>query len=124
LEKLRYGERLRIQKEEDLQNSHTEIAPLLLFPFVENSFKHGASKKKDQVWIKIRIRTDPQGLRFEVENNKYAEPPGGPKSAGGLGLANVQKRLKILYPRRHSLDIRSEDSTFYVCLQIHQSPLS
>lgn len=124
LEKLRYGERLEIQKEEDLQNGNTEIAPLLLFPFVENSFKHGASKKKDQVWIKISVRADPQGLRFEVENNKFAEPPGNPKSAGGLGLANVQKRLEILYPQRHTLDIRSDDSTFYVRLQIHQSPLS
>jgi sensor histidine kinase YesM len=124
LEKLRYGERLRIQKEEDLQNGMTEIAPLLLFPFVENSFKHGASKKKDQVWIRIKVTTNRQGLIFEVENNRYNDPAGDSTSTGGLGLANVQKRLEILYPQRHTLEIRSGDSTFYVRLRIHQNTLS
>jgi len=124
LEKLRYGERLRIEKEEDLQNPETEIAPLLLFPFVENSFKHGASKKKDKVWIKIKVASSQHHLKFEVENNRHLEPSSDPRPTGGLGLENVQKRLDILYPKQHTLSIRSEDSTFSVRLKIHQDPKS
>ena len=124
LEKLRYGERLKIEKEEDLQHSEIRIAPLLLFPFVENSFKHGASKKKDKVWIRIRVTSTAQDLKFEVENNRYLEPSKDSRETGGLGLENVQKRLDILYPGQHSLSIKSDDSTFSVCLNIHQDSKS
>ena len=124
LEKLRYGERLKIQKEEDLQHSDIRIAPLLLFPFVENSFKHGASKKKDKVWIRIRVASTLQVLKFEVENNRYLEPSKNSSETGGLGLENVKKRLDILYPDQHKLLIKSDDSTFSVSLNIHQDPKS
>ena len=120
LEKLRYGERLKIEMEEDLKYSDIRIAPLLLFPFVENSFKHGVSKKKDKVWIRIRVASSPHELKFEVENNRYLEPARDLRETGGLGLENVQKRLEILYPRQHSLHLKSDDSTFSVCLNIHQ----
>ncbi|MEA3461541.1 MAG: histidine kinase [Bacteroidota bacterium] len=120
LEKLRYGERLRIEMEEELHHSEAKIAPLLLFPFVENSFKHGASKKINEVWIKIRIASNQHQLTFEVENNRQVDQSVKPNTAGGVGLENVQKRLHILYPEQHTLTIRSDDSTFSVHLIINQ----
>ncbi len=120
LEKLRYGERLRIEMEEELHHSEAKIAPLLLFPFVENSFKHGASKKTNEVWIKIRITSNLHQLKFEVENNRQVDHSVNPNTAGGVGLENVQKRLDILYPKQHTLTIRSDDATFSVHLIINQ----
>jgi sensor histidine kinase YesM len=120
LEKLRYGERLRIEMEEELHHSEAKIAPLLLFPFVENSFKHGASKKTNKVWIKIRIASNLHQLTFEVENNRQVDQSVNPNTSGGVGLENVQKRLDILYPKQHTLTIRSDDATFSVHLIINQ----
>jgi two-component system LytT family sensor kinase len=120
LEKLRYGKRLRIEMIEDLDHIDFEIAPLLLFPFIENSFKHGASKKANDVWIKIHIATKPQSLVFAVENNKKADQGVNPQISGGIGLDNVQKRLDIQYPKQHTLSIRSDDSKFSIHLTINQ----
>ncbi len=120
LEKLRYGKRLQIALIEDLEHTEFEIAPLLLFPFIENSFKHGASKKVKDVWIKIHITTKPQVLVFAVENNKKADQAVNPQISGGVGLENVQKRLEFLYPRQHKLSIRSDDSKFSIRLTINQ----
>ncbi len=120
LEKLRYGKRLRIALIEDMEHTEFEIAPLLLFPFIENSFKHGASKKANDVWIKIHIATKPQSLVFAVENNKKADQVVNPQISGGIGLENVQKRLDIQYPKQHTLSIRSDDSKFSIHLTINQ----
>jgi len=103
LEKLRYGKRLRIEMIEELDYSEFKVAPLLLFPFIENSFKHGASKKVKEVWIKIRIATTPQSLVLEVENNRYLDQALRSQISGGVGLENVRKRLDIHYPKQHTL---------------------
>jgi len=121
LEKLRYGERLRIEMIEDLDRSEFKIAPLLLFPFIENSFKHGASKKANKVWIKIRIASNRHKLLFEVANNRHVDVSSNPEiNGGGVGLENVQTRLNILYPKQHTLTIRSDDSKFSIHLTINQ----
>jgi len=120
LEKLRYGKRLRIEMIEELDDTEFKIAPLLLFPFIENSFKHGASKKAKEVWIKIHIATKPQNLVLEVENNRYLNQAKRSRISGGVGLENVQKRLDIHYPKQHKLSIKSDDSSFSVHLYIHQ----
>jgi len=120
LEKLRYGKRLRIEFKEELDHAEFAIAPLLLFPFIENSFKHGASKKAKDVWIKIHIASKPHALMFAVENNKFTDQDIKPGISGGVGLSNVQKRLGILYPGQHKLDIQSDDSKFSVHLTINQ----
>jgi len=121
LEKLRYGQRLQLELHEELDSPEFRIAPLLLFPFIENSFKHGASKKTREVWIKIRIKSHKQSLVFAVENNRHLDRSAREQTAGGLGLENVQKRLDFLYPRQHSLTIRSDESTFSVNLHINQA---
>ena len=120
LEKLRYGKRLRIEMIEDLDYTEFEIAPLLLFPFIENSFKHGASKKAKDVWIKIHIAAKPEALVFAVENNKKTDQTVNPQISGGVGLENVQKRLDIQYPKQHMLSIRSDNSKFSIHLTINQ----
>ena len=85
------------------------IAPVLLLPLVENAFKHGQPS-----WIKINLVIDPGTIKFEVKNRKgnYQE------HQNGIGLANLKKRLDIIYPRKHLLNIFNDNDIFRVNLEI------
>jgi LytS/YehU family sensor histidine kinase len=124
LEKLRYGKRLQIRIQKELEDQEAGIAPLLLFPFVENSFKHGTSKMIRDAWIRIRIRANREQLSFEVENSKSTGTADHPAPEGGVGLENVKKRLDILYPGRHRLQIGEDENTYRISLEIQLIPES
>ena len=83
------------------------IAPMMLIPFVENSFKHGAIVNGVLV-INILIKKIDDTLLFEVENSIIEKS----KSEDGIGLENIQKRLKMLYPNAHTLEINENDQRF------------
>ncbi len=70
LEKIRYAEQMQMTIE--IENNYTGkmIAPLLLIPFVENSFKHGASKMITQPWVKLYIYIENNRLHFTIRNSK------------------------------------------------------
>jgi len=117
LEKIRYGEQMAMTI--DIQENGTEklIAPLLLIPFVENSFKHGASRMLTNPWVKLRISVENNMLHFLIMNSrpKDEEPQ---LTKGNIGLKNVKKRLQLLYPGAHELNIVSELESFAVYLKI------
>ena len=117
LEKVRYGNRLNMVVDVQGDLKGKLIAPLLMIPFVENCFKHGASKIRGTQWIKLAITVTDEHLHFSLSNSKPAEEiiSGNKK---GIGLNNVKKRLQLLYPANHILKIESTDETFYVHLQI------
>ncbi|MDX2246121.1 MAG: histidine kinase [Bacteroidia bacterium] len=119
LEKIRYGNNLDIFFDVTGNISGTQIAPMLLLPFIENGFKHGASDETDDKWITANLNVNNEYLTFKVENGK----PGiriNPREnyPGGIGLQNVKRRLELLYPDRHELKIYDEESTFLVVLKI------
>ena len=117
LEKIRYGEQMAMTI--DIQEDGTErlIAPLLLIPFVENSFKHGASRMLTNPWVKLRISVENNMLHFLIMNSRpIDEEPQLTK--GNIGLKNVKKRLQLLYPGAHELNIVSELESFAVYLKI------
>ncbi len=95
----------------DFENK--EIAPLLLIPFVENSFKHGASKIILQPYVKLQISIEGNELHFLLANSKPLTPEMSSQN-GSIGLKNVKKRLQLLYPGSHELKIGSEPETFTV----------
>ena len=78
-----------------------EIAPLLLVPFVENAFKHGVTNRPDKP-VRITLECTQQQLVFTVHN--YISGYQRDKT-GGIGLDNVRKRLQLIYPGRHELEI-------------------
>ena len=118
LEKIRYGERLEMIVDVK-QNTDGEmmIAPLLMIPFVENCFKHGASKIVDRSYINIFIEIKNEWLEFKISNN-LPEEPEKIDDRKKIGLMNVQKRLQLLYPGNHQLDIRSSANSFSVSMKI------
>lgn len=93
------------------------IAPMLLIPFVENAFKHG-SKNVPNPGIRINLFIEPQQIQFIVTNHlkKSSETSGDP--SGGIGMHNIQRRLDLLYPGKHSLVITEDQDIFAVKLVI------
>lgn len=91
------------------------IAPLLLVPFVENAFKHGVSNRPGQP-VTITLSCNDRQLLFSVHN--YVSGQQRDKT-GGIGLDNVRKRLQLLYPGRHQLDIRDTGAEYFSNLVIN-----
>ncbi len=120
LEKIRYGKRLDISFETAGDISNQVIAPLLLIPFVENAFKHGVAPHEHTSWVRINLWVEGKVLQFMIENSVLDESPPQNSPNCGIGLKNVSKRLELVYPQKHQLDIRQEDS-FLVQLKIQLS---
>lgn len=117
LERLRYGDKLALHYTEELDDPSQEVPPLLLLPFIENAFKHGAGENRFLTRIEINLRLKAGVLSLEVYNNQEAadEPP---VSAEGLGLANVKRQLALLYPDAHQLEVRAQPDSFRVHLMV------
>ncbi len=124
LEKLRYNTRLTIDYQEKMDDSLTPIAPLLLLPFVENSFKHGAGGTIGDVQIFIKIELQDKQLSYIVKNTIEEDKEVAPTISGsgsGIGLRNVKRQLDLLYPDQHKLKTTRENGFFTADLQIDLS---
>jgi LytS/YehU family sensor histidine kinase len=120
LEKLRFGKRFNVSFQVQGDTASFVIAPLLLLPFIENSFKHSINKEIEGAWIAIDLTIKEAALAFTVENRMIKEPMNGEEreSAGGLGLQNVKRRLELLYKERYTLKIFEEESEYLVVLKL------
>ena len=117
LESVRYGSRLTMQTTIKGDHEHKTIAPLLMLPFVENSFKHGVGMMRGPQWINLELLIQGNQLYFTISNSKPLQQA-QPNGKEGIGLMNVQKRLQLLYPQQHNLKIESTGSIFTVHLQV------
>jgi sensor histidine kinase YesM len=117
LEKIRYGENFNMNLQIVGDPGDKMIGPLLLIPFLENSFKHGASQMLTHPWINLKIVTEDDELFFNLSNSKPTVIVENSLTKG-LGLGNVKKRLAILYPGTHSLNISEDAMSFYVLLKV------
>ena len=91
------------------------IAPMLLVPFIENAFKHG-SKDLRSPGIVIKINNEAGQLNLYVMN--YFNDSEQKDKTQGIGLQNVNRRLELLYPGEHILNISQEDKKYIVNLKI------
>lgn len=115
LEQMRYGKKLQLVAELPKVAEKVKASPLLLLPFVENAFKHGAKGEDGRWWIKMRLQLADGRLVFSIENSKGVTPL--PEN-GGIGLKNIRERLALLYPKRHKLTIDDSESVFSVRMEI------
>lgn len=116
LEKLRYNNRLNVKFEENIEQPGGSIAPLLLLPFVENSFKHGANSTTGDANISVSLSLKNNVLDFIVQNT--VEPGDRPSGSEGIGLKNVQRQLDLIYPDRYELDLGQENGTYTARLRV------
>lgn len=118
IEQLRYGPKLKHDFQQTGNPEPLEIAPMLLLPFVENAFKHGTSKQVDDPFVKIDVQIQDKKLKFRIENSKTNQAANEENYTQGIGLKNVRKRLELLYPENHRLQISSGETTFTVEFEI------
>ena len=113
LEKLRFHDTLEVNLIKGDDISEMYIAPMLLIPFVENSFKHG-QLIKGVLQITIHLKVDKNNLLFTVKNaSKNKED-----LKKGIGIENIKKRLEIMYAEKHELEIIDKNKTFNVALKV------
>ena len=114
-------ERLRLDGEPDLRleiDGNTavhRVAPMLLAPFVENAFKHGDLGLRAEAFIHIRLVVEAGRLRLTVANSCSG---GVSSERTGLGLANVRRRLDLLLPDRHRLEIQAAADRHEIVLEV------
>lgn len=83
-----------------------QVPPLLWLPLVENSFKHGRHHLSDDASVVATLTATPGQLHFVIENDMLpSPPPAAPRRSGGIGLANIKRRLQLSYPGTHTLTL-------------------
>lgn len=117
IQKMRSSATVQVTFDVTGDTSRAMIAPMLMMPFVENAFKYGISNSAPSP-IAITLVADAERIIFTVTNKKfdYLE-----RHSSGIGIANVQRRLDLLYPGQHELDIRDNTDTYSLSLKILQS---
>ena len=120
LEKLRQGERFQINFDIKGAPKQQKIAPLMFIPFLENSFKHGLDSHIKAGYVNAQLTLNEASVSLDIKNSKpkNVQPIKASKS-GGIGLENVKRRLKLLYPNKHNLKINDATDFFHVALEIN-----
>lgn len=118
LEKIRYGKRLDVSLNVFDPVDHFRIAPLLLLPLIENSFKHGVSTNIRDGWIRMDIALKDEWLSVKIENSCDEGKNGNGNDRNGIGLENVKKRLDILYHDNYEFKCIRENDSFLTILKI------
>ncbi len=120
-EKLRIGDKLVLNTSfEEAAISNQKIAPLLLIVFIENAFKHSKNTTQHKIYIDIALKTWGNSVLFSIKNPVGANTDNNSLvgEGSGFGLANVTKRLELLYKNSYDLDIQNKEGWHTVMLQL------
>lgn len=114
VENIRYRTGICISFDAQGIDEQSIISPLLLLPFIENAFKHGIQEEVEQGFVTIIICKNEDDLTMEVSNTIAKTK----QDIGGIGLVNVKKRLEILYPQKHKLQVQDDGNIYHVSLTL------
>lgn len=120
-EKIRIGDRLVLSTDlEEMIDPEVKIAPMLLIIFIENAFKHSKNTASPEIFVSISLKTWGNSILFSVRNSygREEEENNMLNRSGGVGLPNVNKRLALLYPNAHELNVRNDELFYTVELQL------
>lgn len=118
LQKLRMSGKDQLEYIIDGNFHDLKIAPLLMIPIIENAFKYGIKGGIEDSFLIINIVVTDNSLTLIVKNNLGTVDNVERTKAKGMGLVNLRKRLELIYPERHHLNIEQLDDTFSVNLKI------
>lgn len=119
LEKLRYGNRLKVNLNVEGDTQMHKIPPMILFYLIENCFKHGSSLDAGSPWINVDIKLEPEKIILNVENSKPSNPVSTVQNE--KQLKHLRKRLDIMYkPGGYDLKISESEKSFKVYIELKQ----
>lgn len=110
LQRLRFEHIIKADMQVSGKVDTAQVPPLLLIPFIENAFKHGDFSAGGD-GVTVVVHCSEQTLHFYCRN---AKGKGEKDTGGGIGLHNIKRRLQLLYPGRHTLDIEDDNNCFTV----------
>ena len=114
LQQLRLNELADIRFTHEVEREEMPIPPMMLITFVENAFKYGISSD-DPCFIHIQLNQRTEKLCFEVVNSTFGREAG---HSARMGITNCRRRLELLYPEHHRLEIEQEHGLFRVRLEL------
>lgn len=97
-------------------SDEVQIEPLLLLPFIENVFKHGLQDEMNSGFAEIIIMLQHKQLTLQTKNSMpllKKEP-----ATAGIGLDIARKRLNLLYPGKHNLQVNVNGDVYEVLLNL------
>lgn len=103
---------------------HLSIAPFVLMTFTENAFKHVSSHKSEPNWINVYISLQSDRFQFKISNSVSPVRLNDAVKYGGIGLANVKRRLDLIYPDQYQLNIKNDHSCYEVDLSLTLAEIS
>ncbi|MGN0092450.1 MAG: sensor histidine kinase [Alistipes sp.] len=115
LQRLRLNDFASVEYSHRMEDATMPVPPMMLITFVENAFKYGISSN-EPCFVRIILEQQGNTLRFEVRNSVFERKSNASKR---MGIENCRRRLSLLYPDRHSLEVgRDNDGTFCVKLEL------
>ena len=118
IEKLRWGNKIKVNCNWDIADKKMMIPPLLLFPLVENAFKYASRTIAKEGFVTIELKYADGNFSFVVQNSKSISSCHKDKEANGIGLDNTRKRLDLHFEGSYRLSIEDEENTYYIKLEI------
>ncbi len=115
IQRIRFGSRLEIEEDVDDGTTGCLVPPLLLQPLVENAVTHGVATRVEGASIRIGISQAGERIAIRIENT--FDKDARRRRGGGLGLANVRKRLEVCYGDAASMEVRQTEDRFQVDVQ-------
>ena len=118
IERMRHGDNLDIKAMITGETAGVYVAPMIILPFLENSFKHGVNEELEKSWVYLDLSIHENVFKMSVENSK-SETQRLDDHEHGIGLKNVKRRLDLLYRDDYRLDIVDGTKTFTVLMEIN-----
>ncbi len=118
LQKIRSDSRAKLTFKISGETDKFLIAPMLLLPLVENSFKHGVKGSPDKSYINIDLSVMDHDFSFTIENNRGVVDEIEGNEYKGIGIENVRKRLSMIYPGMHEFTVTDSQLFFRVSIKI------
>lgn len=118
IERVRFGERLKVEKEVSADVKKWRLPNLILQPLFENAIKHGIYESLGEITIQLKAWKEGQILKIEVSNE--FDPNAVSRKGKGIGLKNVRERLSLIYGVAQLVEVHKSDRIFIVRLDIPQ----
>ena len=115
LHKMRYHKVIDVQFNIETNDNDYEIMPLLFIILLENAFKHGVENLRENAFVHINLMAKNNEVYFEIENNFDASED---NQETGIGLKNLKRRLELVYPKNHTLNISKTGNIYKAELNI------
>lgn len=117
LHKMRYQKNIEVLFDVKVGDGNFRLIPLLFIILLENAFKHGVERLRANAYVHVKLVSTKSEACFEVENNFDEEELNG---EAGIGLANLKRRLALVYPENHTLSFKQEKGVYKAKLILKQ----